>query len=139
MKNKIALVMTAFCSLVLLGQGCTPSRSPEAAPDSPAPPAAESERPSRETTNVITYTDNGFTPGSITVTIGTTVAFVNQSPRGMWVASAIHPSHLELPGFDALRSYGTGEQYTYTFTKAGTWGFHNHVNARHTGSVTVTP
>jgi hypothetical protein len=56
----------------------------------------------------------------------------------MWVASAVHPTHLLLPGFDELKSTGKGGTYEYTFVKVGTWQYHNHVNPSDTGSVVVT-
>ncbi len=86
---------------------------------------------------VITYTGSGFNPRTVTVPLGTTVAFLNDSSKGMWVASDMHPTHQLLPGFDQLASVENGGSYEYTFTKAGTWTYHNHVNASHTGSVVV--
>src|SRR3989338_11045871 len=41
----------------------------------------------------VTYSGTGFTPKEITITLGTKVNFVNQSSKGMWVASAKHPDH----------------------------------------------
>ncbi|MBI4062315.1 cupredoxin domain-containing protein [Candidatus Gottesmanbacteria bacterium] len=84
------------------------------------------------------YTDSGFMPNTITVKQGTTVRFTNQSSRGMWVASAVHPTHQLLPGFDQLKSVEKGGTYEYTFAKVGTWKYHNHVNATDTGTVVVT-
>ncbi|OGG11905.1 hypothetical protein A2Z00_00945 [Candidatus Gottesmanbacteria bacterium RBG_13_45_10] len=87
---------------------------------------------------VVAYTDLGFAPSPVTVKQGTTVTFVNNSSRGMWVASDVHPTHLLLPGFDELSSAVKGGTYDYTFVKVGTWTYHNHVNPSDTGSVTVT-
>src|SRR3989344_267954 len=42
----------------------------------------------------VIYTDQGFSPLSVTVPLGTTVTFVNQSGGSMWVASAMHPTHV---------------------------------------------
>lgn len=89
-------------------------------------------------TTTVTYTDSGFTPKTITVAVGTAVTFMNQSSAGMWVASAVHPTHQLLPGFDQLKSVGKGEKYTYTFAKVGTWKYHNHVSPSDIGTVVVT-
>ncbi len=86
----------------------------------------------------VTYTDSGFTPNTITVKKGTTVTFANQSIKGMWVASALHPTHQLLPGFDQLKSVQKGGTYDYAFVKVGTWKYHNHVNVGDLGSVVVT-
>ncbi|HET9641561.1 MAG TPA: hypothetical protein VFP46_01780 [Candidatus Paceibacterota bacterium] len=100
----------------------------------------------------VTYTDQGFSPASISVRSGTKVTFVNQSSGQMWVASGVHPTHSIYSGttlsqhcpdtagtaFDECSSVGTGGTYTFTFAKVGTWKYHNHVNAGDFGSVTVT-
>lgn len=86
----------------------------------------------------VTYGADGFSPKSITVKKGSTVRWTNQSQSGMWVASAVHPTHQLLPGFDQLKSVGSGGTYEYTFTKVGTWKYHNHVQAADTGTVVVT-
>lgn len=88
--------------------------------------------------STVTYTDSGFSPNTITVKKGTTVKFVNQGSGGMRVASAVHPTHQLLPGFDQLKSVVKGGTYEYTFEKVGTWKYHNHVNVSDTGSVVVT-
>ncbi|OGG24160.1 hypothetical protein A3A79_03135 [Candidatus Gottesmanbacteria bacterium RIFCSPLOWO2_01_FULL_43_11b] len=91
-----------------------------------------------EEQSTVTYTDTGYSPKEITVKQGTTVTFVNQSSGGMWTASAIHPTHQLLPGFDQLESVSKGGMYEYTFEKVGTWKYHNHVKATDTGTVVVT-
>lgn len=87
---------------------------------------------------VVTYTDSGFAPNTVTAKTGTIVTFVNESMRGMWVASDLHPTHQLLPGFDALTSVVSGSTYEYTFTKVGTWSYHNHKNPTDIGTVKVT-
>ena len=89
-------------------------------------------------TTTVQYTESGFGPNTITVKQGITVRFTNQSSRGMWVASAVHPTHQLLPGFDQLASVGKGGTYDYTFAKVGTWKYHNHTNVTDTGTVVVT-
>lgn len=88
--------------------------------------------------STVAYTDGGFAPNTLTVKKGTNVTFTNQSSKGMWVASALHPTHQLLPGFDQLKSVANGGTYEYTFEKVGTWKYHNHVAASDTGTVVVT-
>lgn len=88
--------------------------------------------------SVVTYADTGFAPSTVTVKKGTTVTFINGSNGGMWVASAVHPTHQLLPGFDQLKSVAKNGMYEYTFVKVGTWKYHNHVKASDTGTVVVT-
>lgn len=86
----------------------------------------------------VTYGASGFVPNTVTVKKGTTVVWTNQSQAGMWVASAVHPTHQLLPGFDQLKSVSAGGAYEYTFEKVGTWKYHNHVAPADTGTVVVT-
>lgn len=96
------------------------------------------EKGGAQARGVVTYTDTGFAPKPLTVKKGTTVTFVNESSRGMWVASAAHPTHQLLPGFDQLSQVAKGGSYEYTFIKVGTWTYHNHISTSDTGSVVVT-
>ncbi len=86
----------------------------------------------------VQYTEGGFAPNTITVKKGTTVVFTNRSQGGMWVASAAHPTHQLLPGFDQKQSVATSGTYQYAFTVVGTWKYHNHVAPEDTGTVVVT-
>ena len=87
--------------------------------------------------HVITYTESGFKPSTLTITSGDTVRFVNKTNNSMWVASDNHPLHLLLPELDQHGTVGVDEAYEFTFTKTGTWGFHNHVSANHEGDIIV--
>ncbi len=86
----------------------------------------------------VELTDSGFSPKTLTVKKGTTVTFKNTSSGGMWVASAVHPTHQLLPDLNQLKSVNKGGAYEYTFEKVGTWKYHNHVSPADTGSVVVT-
>lgn len=103
--------------------------------ETPATPGAGVEEATVST--VVTYTDTGFAPKTVTVKKGATVTFMNESTGSMWVASAVHPTHQLLPGFDQLKSVAKGGSYEYTFDKVGTWKYHNHVAASDTGTVVV--
>jgi len=98
---------------------------------------------------VITLTDAGFSPSKVVVKAGQSVTFVNQSKNGMWIGSDEHPTHTDYSGTSrsahcpdtdgtAFDQCTVGDSYTFTFTKAGTWGFHDHVAPNFTGTVVVT-
>lgn len=103
---------------------------------------------------IVTYTDRGFSPASVTVAEGQSVTFVNRSSNRMWVASAVHPTHEAYDGtskdqhcaagysgpapFDECAAVASGGSYTFAFAKAGTWNYHNHMSASDTGEVIVT-
>ena|SRR3989338_3829672 len=97
----------------------------------------------------VEYTDaNGFTPDNIAVKIGDTVKFFNKSSGKMWVGSDIHPTHMNYDG-TGLRDHcaagatasfdqcASGTEYSFTFTKTGSFNYHNHSRPGMKGTVTV--
>lgn len=109
------------------------------------------ETPSGEPSTVtVTYTNNGFSPSTATVDVGTTVVFENQSSSGMWVASDEHPTHTHYSGttlrqhcsdgsdaFDACTEIGAGSSWAFTFNKSGQWSYHDHRSPNRTGTIIV--
>lgn len=79
-----------------------------------------------------------FSPAVITVKKGTTVIWTNSGSAMVQVASNPHPTHNDYPGFDSKSAIGAGETYAFTFDKAGSWGYHNHLNPTVMGTVIVT-
>ncbi len=102
-------------------------------------------------TNTIVFTDSGFSPAALTVRVGDTVVFENQSSVDFWPASAMHPTHKVYPGsdiekcgtaeeagiFDACRAIPAGGSWSFTFGEAGNWNYHNHLNAGNFGKIIV--
>jgi len=124
--------------------------APPAAPILPASAPVHEPMPApvpeaAEMSAIIRYTDTGFVPASLTVKKGTAVTFRNESVGEVWPASARHPTHTVYPTsggclgstFDACRGLRTGEEWTFSFDIAGTWGYHDHLTPRYFGSVTV--
>lgn len=102
-------------------------------------------------TVTVIYNSNGFSPSEVTIKRGDTVRFSNQVSVGMWVASAAHPTHSVYDGtnltthcaarvaasFDSCRDIPNGQSFSFTFNKTGSWNYHNHSAAGHTGRVIV--
>lgn len=99
------------------------------------PSAPTTQTPTAQ--NVVTYNESGFSPNTLRVNVGAAVTFNNESSNPMWVASNPHPIHTGYPGFDAKRGYAKGESYSFTFTKAGTWKYHNHLSPSEGGTIIV--
>ena len=101
-------------------------------------------------TVTVTYSSQtGFSPKTVTVNNGDTVKFVAQS-GSMWVGVDEHPSHTAYdgtsrsehcvggaPSTTVFDQCSTGASYSFTFNKAGTWDYHNHVGAAQVGTVIV--
>jgi len=131
MKYKIfALVL----GVSLLAAACNSNSNTTTSNTPPPPPSTEVLSGTVE----IDITSSGFTPSDVTVKSGTVVTFKNtDSSKQHWPASNPHPSHTDLPGFDSLKGLAQNETYSFTFTKLGKWKFHDHLNERLGGSVTV--
>jgi plastocyanin len=101
--------------------------------------------------HIITYTDNGYTPKSLTVKNGDTVTYKNNSAKSMWPASAKHPTHEVYSGttladhcpdasgtaFDACKGIAPGSSWSFVFHKPGSWNYHDHLTPTFFGSVVV--
>lgn len=99
----------------------------------------------------VTYNGSSFTPASVTIRTGQSVTFVDSSAEPMWIASDVHPAHTGYDGTNRAEHCASGytgpkpfdecaaakADYTFVFTKAGTWPFHNHLNPSATGKVVV--
>ncbi len=84
----------------------------------------------------VTVTDKGFEPQTVTVKAGTRVVWTNKSAAEVTVNSAVHPTHLLFP-FLNLGNFADGSSVSVVFEKAGTYKYHNHLNASQTGTVIV--
>ncbi len=89
------------------------------------------------TNTTITMTKDGFAPKEITVDKDATVTFVNADKEDHWPASNIHPTHSIYPEFDPQKPIGPGNRWNFTFTKAGEWKYHDHLNPYFLGTVHV--
>ena len=137
-------------ALVLVASGCAsnPSSPSDPAPSEPGPETSPSN--TSENATVITYTDSGFQPETVTVKQGDTVVWESEASRSMWVGSDQHPVHSEYAGTSlnehcsngdqassAFDQCSSGDRFSFTFEKEGEWGYHNHDYSSHTGTVIV--
>ncbi len=87
-------------------------------------------------TVTITYTDSGFSPDSYMVKAGGTVTVINKSSRDLEFSSDNHPTHTDETELN-MDTLSPGKSGTFTVTKVGTWGFHNHLTPQDIGSLMV--
>jgi len=101
--------------------------------------------------NVIVFKDGVYTPSEITIQAGERVTFRNGSDRSFWPATDLHPTHTNYPGssigkcgstsegklFDACKPLPAGSEYSFTFTEAGSWTFHDHLRPSARGTIIV--
>jgi plastocyanin len=99
----------------------------------------------------ITLTANGFSPKTVTIKKGGTVTWTNTGSGQMWIGSDEHPTHTEYDGtsrtahcasnYTGAKPFdecAVGNSYSFTFTKVGSFDYHNHMNPAQTGMVVVT-
>jgi plastocyanin len=103
----------------------------------PVQPGAQMETGVVAAKVTVNYTDSGFSPKTVTIKKGDTVTFVNKSSIGLWVASNPHPFHTDYPGFDEKTSIANGGSWSFTFDRAGSWGYHNHRNPTDLATIVV--
>lgn len=88
----------------------------------------------------INATGSGFEPSSATVKSGETITWVNKTSGTVEVGSNNHPTHTlnqEITGGKFTIELSPGESETVTVTKAGSWGYHNHLKPSDGGTVIV--
>lgn len=102
-------------------------------------------------TYIISMTSAGFSPATLTISIGDTVVFVNYDSSQHWPASYRHPTHTDYPGsgiskcesseedtiFDSCGGISIGESYQFQFNEIGLWEYHDHLKPGLTGVVEV--
>lgn len=86
----------------------------------------------------IVYTGYGFTPDNRAVSPGATVTIINESSRDLEFASDPYPTSIDNPEMNIGR-IASGERKSFQITKAGLWGYHNHLEPGHHGRVAVLP
>jgi plastocyanin len=89
----------------------------------------------------ITIGPNGVSPTSVSITVGQSVNFVNNSGSQHEMDSDPHPQHTDCPEINRVGVIGNGEtDATSAFTTARTCGFHDHTqdtNASLKGTITI--
>lgn len=86
--------------------------------------------------NTVYIIDGSFNPSVLDVAAGTKVTWVNKDSVKRVVASDPHPAHTDLPGL-VSEELESGESYSFTFTTAGDWTYHDHLNPIKKGIVKV--
>jgi len=79
---------------------------------------------------------NGFSPATVTIKVGSAVRWKNESGSQQTVNSDNYPTnqlHKELN----FGIFANNSSVAHTFTKAGTYGYHNQLNHKQAGKVIV--
>jgi plastocyanin len=85
----------------------------------------------------VKVTGKDFLPGTLTIKRGTVVEWTSVDGSTTHIIAANpYPSHKELPGLVSPQ-LGQGAKYHYTFTKAGTYHYHDDLKPTVNGTIIV--
>jgi plastocyanin len=118
------------CLVAIAIAGCGGS-TPSAPNNSPGVPP-----------NTVTIADYSFSPTTLTVSMGTTVHWMNNGPSSHSVtsdSSAFDSGTLSGPMGDPYGGTTAGGSFAHIFSSAGTFTYHCAIHASMHGSITVTP
>lgn len=85
---------------------------------------------------IVSYTNRGFSPATLTIKKGKSVRFMNNSDKAMSLTST-QPESQIYGEFNQGKTVGRGGYYDFTFLTAGSWGYVNRNNRGDTGMVIV--
>lgn len=100
-----------------------------------APVSTTTSSPAQQQ-NAVTLTQNGWSPATLTIKAGQAVTWINKSGQDATVNSNPHPTHTDYPPLN-LGSFSNGVSLSLLFPKAGTYGYHNHLNPGQTATIIV--
>lgn len=92
--------------------------------------------PTAESQTTITLTSSGFEPNVINIKEGSKVVWINKSGQTATVNSSPHPAHTDYPPLN-LGQFSDGQSLELVFDKAGTYKYHDHLNASQFGQIVV--
>ena len=121
----------------------SPASTPAAKSAAPAPtpsPASPSPAPAGPPQTVeIIYAEQCFNFGEPNVTInrGDTIKFLNYAEEDDFWPTSSDPTHTAYPGFDAGHPIHVYESWSFTFDRAGAWGYRDQLHPECTGTITV--
>lgn len=84
----------------------------------------------------ISFTDKGFVPQTVTIKSGMAIRWKNESGETASVNSDDHPANRKFPELN-LGRFAKNESLTHTFSKPGTYTYHNHLTPTQKGTIIV--
>ncbi|MFA5134578.1 MAG: cupredoxin domain-containing protein [Patescibacteria group bacterium] len=86
--------------------------------------------------NTVWIVNGSFTPAVLTVEVGEKVTWVNKDEYVRRVASDPHPTGTNLPELES-NDLNKDESFSFSFTEAGEWGYHDYLNPVKRGKIIV--
>lgn len=128
--RKALIVVAIAAGAVVLGGCKNQAETTGASSGGQSTAAAEAEANA-----VITWDGTSFSPSELTVKAGDTIAVKNASTTAsVQVNSDPHPTHTLFPGLN-VGVVQAGSSKSFKISKAGTYTYHNHLNASQKGKI----
>jgi len=134
----IVIVVVAIGAVMVIGKqpASAPTADSTSTNDQSKDTPTQDDHSDASQTVTITYTDSGFSPNSYMIKANGTVTVVNNSSHDLQFSSDNHPTHTKETELN-MSILQPGKSGSFTVTKVGTWGFHNHLRDQDTGSLMV--
>ena len=147
----VILVLIGLGSIFLLASQKNNNQAPASITAAPTVVTTEATEPTEAVTpsseeatsaasaeeKTITISTSGVDNSSLTVTVGTKVTWMNNSGKSVQIASDPHPQHTAYPPLNGVGIIADRASNSFTFTEAGTYGWHNHFSPTIKGKVIV--
>lgn len=134
--NKL-LALTGLFILAIILSGCVQQPSSQA---NSLPGNVADQKQNQVVTEskevIVAIKEFVFDPKEIVIKKGATVKWINGDASPHIIASNPHPVHTDLPEL-VSNDLGKGEEYSFTFTKTGIFGYHCHIHPAMKGTIIV--
>lgn len=134
--NKLIIGLIAAVIIVGGGFALTRNSNNSNATKSTQPTTANPSTNSQTVSNTVTYNGNSFSPTHLIVKSGTVVTIKNTSSEDLQFQSDPHPVHTDDPDLN-VGVVNPGQSKTFTVTKKGAFGYHDHLNPSEKGTITI--
>jgi plastocyanin len=132
--KKTTITIGAILVIVVIGIVIWMTNQNTSPPTTNTTPSSSSN--TTATPSTITYSSDGFSPATLTVKSGATVTIKNTSDEDLQFESNPHPAHTDDTDLN-VGLVAAGQTKTFTVTKTGTFGYHNHLDPSDTGHIVV--
>lgn len=134
----VAIVVAGVVALTVNNNSSSNNNSQPAANNSNQSSSSGADQSSTATpaAATITFDGNGFSPDTVTVKSGNTVAIKNASSQDISFNSDPHPVHTDDTDLN-VGIVSPGDTKTFVVTKTGSFGYHDHLDPSFTGNIVI--
>lgn len=137
-----AFIIGLVAAIVIGGGGYlvlhkSPSKTVASALTTPSSPSQNTSPATNSgTSSSIIFDGSQFSPATLTVKSGTKVTIKNTSSTDLQMDSNPHPVHTDDTDLN-VGLVSAGQSKTFTVTKTGSFGYHDHLDPSIQGQITI--